>query len=137
MSKQRQLDQTLLGACVLRAGQAVARRDIENGRDPHVGPTRRETLRGIWQATHEGGKVAALIVMWALALDDLEQDELDVEEFAEWASEAPRTVYRRLSEFRQAWPEFEFPNELARALLAEAKRRGVKPDVSLLVPLGT
>lgn len=130
----RRLDQSLLEVCVMRAGQAVVREDLANGRDPHVPATRRETIRGIWRAAQEGGKVAALIVMWALALDELQVDELGHEAFAKWANESPRTMYRRLAEFRAAWPEYEDPTPLAKMLLVEARRRGVRPDVSLFVP---
>ena len=129
-----ELQQTLLAQCVLRAGRAHVERELADGRDPDRLPNRRETMRAVWRSIVDGSKVAALIVTWAMALDELGVDELRVEQFVAWSSESRATVHRRLHEFREAWPEHETPNELALLVLDEARARGTRPNVHALVP---
>jgi predicted secreted protein len=127
---------TLLAQCILRAVRAQAEDDIASGRDPSVPANRRELLRTSWKATRVGSNAATLTIEWALALDDLNVHELGIEAFGEYSSDSIRTVYRRLSEFRRCWPEYDVPNELARVVLAEARRREVRitPQLELVLP---
>jgi hypothetical protein len=84
--------------------------------------------------TPRAGRVTALIVMWAAALDDLEREELGAEEYAAWAAESRATVYRQLHDFRELWHD-ETPNRLARALLVAARASGEsRPSPMTLVP---
>lgn len=122
---------SLLGLCVVRAGEAHVRDELAAGRDPDKPPTKRETMRALWSSTGEASKVASVVVLWALALDELDVDELGPEAFSEWAAESRATVYRRLAEFRRLWPEYETPNELARQVVAAARARGGKFSPSL------
>lgn len=126
---------TLLGQCVLRAGAAIVRENIAAGRDPDVPATRREILKATWQSTHLGAAVATLVIEWALALDELGVDELPTEKFVVWSASSRRTVYRRLDDFRRVWPEPEHhtPNELARLVLDEARRRGERPSPQIVL----
>lgn len=124
---------TVLAQCVLRAGAAIVREDLAAGRDPDSPATRRESIRTIWRSTNEGSKVAALIVMWALALQDLGRDEIGVEEFAQWQAQSRMTAYRRLAEFRRLWPEYDTPNELARVLVRYAGDQQPSPMVAIPV----
>jgi hypothetical protein len=124
---------TILAQCVLRAGRAIADEHIAAGRDPHTPPTRREMAKAMWQSTRLGAAVASLIVEWALALDELELDELGIEQFATWSVASPRTAYRRLADFRRVWRDHDTPNELAALLLAEARRRGERPNPQLVL----
>jgi hypothetical protein len=88
------------------------------------------------KATPMASRVAAFVALWATALLDLDTDTLGPEAYARWAAESPRTVYRRLADFRELWPEYELPNELARLLADEAKRRGSRrADPSLALAL--
>jgi len=126
---------TLLAHCVLRAGAALVRDDLAAGREPARPPSRRETMRAMWRSTQDCSKVAPLIALWAMALLELERDELGVEEFAAWAAESNRTVYRRLAEFRRLWREYDTPNELARLVADAARRSGERPSPSIAVPI--
>jgi hypothetical protein len=127
---------TFLAQCILRAVRAQAGQDVADGRDPSVPSNRRELLRSSWKATRVGSNAATLTIEWALALDDLNVHDLGVEAFGEYSSDSIRTVYRRLSEFRRCWPEYELPNELARLVLAEARRRDIRitPQLELVLP---
>lgn len=113
---------SLLQLCLLRASLS------------HVkGDGRVASTFAVVKATPRASRVAAFVAMWAIALDDLEREELGVEEYAAWASESRATVYRRLSDFRELWPEYDTPNELAELLLEEARRSGSRPDPSMAV----
>lgn len=89
----RRAPRTLLEVCVARAGMA------------------------------KGARIAEFVITWAIATDALGH-EPTVEEVAEWWRErTPRTLYRRLHDFRAAFPEFGpdgFPTAFAAALLADA-----------------
>ncbi len=127
---------TFLAQCILRAVRAQAEDDIAAGRDPDAPATRRELLRTSWKATRVGSNAATLTIEWALALEDLNVHDLGPVAFGEYASDSIRTVYRRLAEFRRCWPEYELPNELARLVLAESRRREVRltPQLELVLP---
>ena len=124
---------TLLGQCILRAAAAIVNEDVAGGRDPNVPPSRRDKGRVMWKATHLGANVTAFVVEWAMALDELDVDELGLERFAGWSSLSRRTAYRRLDDFRRVWPEHDTPNELARLVLAEARRHGEQPSPRVLI----
>jgi hypothetical protein len=116
--------------------RAQAEQDIAAGRDPKVPANRRELLRTSWKATRVGSNAATLTIEWALALDELNVPELGTEDFGEYSSDSIRTVYRRLAEFRRCWPEYDTPNELARLVLAESRRRDARltPQLELVLP---
>ena len=124
---------TLLGQCILRAGRVFVDEQIAAGRDPEVPATRRDILRASWYSTKLGSAVTTLIVEWALALDELAVDELPTEKFVAWSASSRATVYRRLDDFRRVWPEHHTPNELARLVLDEARRRGERPSPQIVV----
>jgi hypothetical protein len=96
---------------------------------------------GRWQATRlavkvtpKASRLAGFIVLWALAIEDL-GPELGAEAFVEWSFESRATVYRRLADFRELFPEFETPTPIAVKLLEAARRRGegVSPGVPIAV----
>jgi hypothetical protein len=84
------------------------------------------------KVTPKASRVTALIVMWSLALADLERDSLGVEEYVAWAAESRATVHRHLRDFRELW-EQDTPNEIARALLRAAESQGSRPAHTTLV----
>jgi hypothetical protein len=133
---RRQLQETLLGVCTLRAAHVYGNELIERGRPADAPATRRETIHGVWRSTIVGSKVCALIVLWAIALNELDVDELRVEQFVEWSTDSRATVHRRLHEFRELFPEHETPNELARLVADEARRRreSPSPHVAIAIP---
>lgn len=91
--------------------------------------------RGIPKAS----RVGEFVAMWAIAKD--EHGVVTVEDVAKYWDEAPRTMYRRLSEFRDLWGivGLETPDPLADQLIAEYRRRQERiaaRDLAVLMTLG-
>lgn len=116
--------ETLLGHCLMRASLPNAK-----------GDGRLAATMAAVRATPRASRCAAFIALWATALLDRDVDSIGVEAYAEWAAESRATTYRRLADFRELWPEYDTPNELAAILAAEARRRGASradPSMALL-----
>ena len=90
-------------------------------------------LKASARATPLASRVSAFIVQWAIAMQLEGKDEYSITEYQRYWSENERKAYRLQAEFRDLWPEFETPNELARqiAKLTEAKLLD-KKDVATL-----
>ncbi|SRR6266496_515207 len=109
---------TILAHCIARA--VIADAGGEEAAQEKYGEEA-EALKGSkWKAfrvaakvTPRASRVAAFISLWGLALDDLDREELTVEEYAEWASEARATAFRRAADYRELWPDLDV-NELGR-----------------------
>src|SRR5436305_1224365 len=65
------------------------------------------------KATPLASRVAGFIVQWAIAMQIDEKDEYSITEYQRFWMENERKAYRLQAEFRELWPEFETPNELA------------------------
>jgi hypothetical protein len=68
-----------------------------------------------------GGRIAEFITEWEVAVRKT-GGPLTTDEVAAWWRQSRPTAYRRLGEFRQAWPELGahgFPHDLMRPLLDE------------------
>jgi hypothetical protein len=65
------------------------------------------------KVTNKASRVAAFIVMWAAAMRDEGVEEFSITEYQRYWNESERQAYRLQREFRELWPEFETPNELA------------------------
>jgi len=70
-------------------------------------------------------RVALFIGSWAAAMRTEGRDEYTITEYARFWNDTERHAYRLQREFRELWPEFETPNELACQIVAQA---GVKLD---------
>ncbi len=116
----------LLRQCVDRATQDVLYRELAPD-DASNG----DLAKALWLAIRRGSNAAALTVDWALALEELELEELGTERFVEWSKSSRRTVYRRLADFRAIFDTHDTPNALALQVLAEARRVGERPSVRL------
>jgi hypothetical protein len=89
------------------------------------------------KATPRASRVASFICMWALALDDLDRDEITVDEYAEWANESRATAFRRQAEYREMWADVEI-NELARRLrdyVRSHRELSRKPNSLMSIPV--
>jgi len=71
------------------------------------------------KATPKATRVAAFIVSWALAMHDEDADEYTITQFQRYWREGERQSYRAQKEFRELWPEFGTPNELARQIIKQ------------------
>ena len=61
-----------------------------------------------------------------------ERDEFSITEYERYWNEGERQTYRLQKEFRELWPEFETPNELASALVKYLDKKISRTDVATL-----
>lgn len=73
-------------------------------------------LRAAARVTPKASRVAAFIVMWAVAMKDEAVEELTISHYQRYWNLSERQAYREQSEFRDLWPELETPNEFGRQL---------------------
>jgi hypothetical protein len=111
---------TLLAHCVARA--IVAEQGGMEAAIDKYGP-QAERL-GKWAAikaavkvTPKASRVAAFVIMWAIGMREEARDEFSITEYQRFWNEGERQAYRLQVEFRELWPEFDTPNELARQLV--------------------
>lgn len=71
------------------------------------------------KATPKGSRVATFIVLWAVGMRDEGRDDFSITEYQRHWYENERRAYRLQKEFRELWPEYETPNELARMLVGQ------------------
>jgi hypothetical protein len=76
-----------------------------------------EALKTTARVTPKAGRVAGFIVMWAFGMRESASDTFSITEYQRYWHENERQAYRLQKEFRELWPEFETPNELARQLV--------------------
>lgn len=91
-------------------------------------------FRGGWR----GQQVAEFVTCWAIAEADLGRPVASMAEFLGWwqGAYAERTAYRRLEQFRELFPEHEWPREITAPLvaaIAERAERVTKPDPALMM----
>jgi hypothetical protein len=84
------------------------------------------------KVTPKASRVAAFIVMWAAAIMDEGADEFSITEYERYWHEGERQTYRLQNEFRQLWPEYETPNELARLVISQVDAKLTKRDIAAL-----
>jgi hypothetical protein len=97
---------TILAHCIARA--VVVEAGGEKAAEARYGANAEALKASKWQSfkvaakvTPRASRVAAFIALWGLALDELDRDELTVDEYAEWASEARATAFRRAADYRE------------------------------------
>jgi len=126
---------TILGHCIARAvigdegGLDAAK--AKYGDDAERWSTWSK-LRAVTKATPKASRVAGFIVCWTIAMQEEGLDSYSITEYQRYWNENERRAYRLQNEFRELWPEFETPNELAQAILRQAKERLTKRDVAKL-----
>ena len=91
-----------------------------------------EALRTAARVTPKASRVAAFIVCWALGMWDEKVDEFSITEYQRYWNESERQAYRVQNEFRDLWPEFDTPNELAAQVVVNFDARTTKRDVAKL-----
>jgi hypothetical protein len=114
---------SLLAHCVMRAMVERAGGWEKAAKRFEAGELRVNAWLGA-KATPKGSRVATFIVLWAAAMHAEGRDEFSITEYQRYWKENERKAYRLQKEFRELWPEFDTPNELARQLVRyiEAKK---------------
>jgi hypothetical protein len=80
-------------------------------------------------------RVAMFIGSWAAAMASEDRDEYTITEYARFWNEVEREAYRFQREFRELWPEYETPNELARKLLEQPDAKVGKAKDGTVTPV--
>jgi hypothetical protein len=91
-----------------------------------------QALKATAKVTPKASRVAAFIVCWAIAMRDEGVEEFSITEYQRYWSESERQAYRIQNEFRDLWPEFDTPNDLARQLVMQINARVAKKEVTKL-----
>jgi hypothetical protein len=115
----RKRQDSLLAHCIARAiiadagGESAARKKWGEGAEVLRAASRWEQMRLTVKATPKASRVAAFIVLWAWAMKDERRDGYSITEYQRYYNEGERQAYRSQAEFRDLWPEYETPDELA------------------------
>lgn len=84
------------------------------------------------KVTGKASRVSAFIVMWAAAMRDEGADEFSITEYQRYWNESERRAYRLQVEFRELWPEYETPNELAHRIVRHLDASLSRRDIATL-----
>lgn len=87
------------------------------------------------KVTPKASRVAGFIVLWAWAMKDGKRDSFTITEYQRYYCENERQVYRNQAEFRELWPEFETPDELARQVVPHLRSRKDTATLHMTVPV--
>lgn len=125
---------TLLGHCILRAMaqqegglDAVREKAARGERKPAWGAVRLTV-----KVTPKAMRVATFIVLWAVGMREAGQEEFSITEYMRRWDEDERQAYRVQAEFRELWPEFRTPDELARQIVKNLDGRMSRKDAAKL-----
>lgn len=132
-NKAKRLD-SLMGHCMMRAVMAA-----EGGAEAAAAkygadapPSKWAGVKAVARVTPKASRVAGFIVMWAVAMMEEGRDDYSITEYERYWNEGERQTYRLQKEFRELWPEFETPNELAREVVKHIDKKINKRDVPKL-----
>ena len=107
-------------------GAAALAREIPEEEKP-LSAMRQTKL--LLRAMPKAARVGEFIAMWAIA--KYQRGSVTVEDLVDYWEEPQRTMYRRLSEFRELWSPmgFETPDVIADQVIADYRRRQVQLTV--------
>jgi hypothetical protein len=87
------------------------------------------------KVTPKASRTAGFIILWAWAMKSEGRDSFSITEYQRYYNEGERQAYRSQSEFRELWPEFETPNELARQIVKHLDKRPGPGSLPTSVPV--
>jgi hypothetical protein len=91
-----------------------------------------EALKTAAKVTPKAARVGGFIIFWAVAMRIERREEFSITEYQRYWHEGERQTYRLQKEFRELWPEFETPNELARQIVKQVDAKLSKRDIASL-----
>jgi hypothetical protein len=91
-----------------------------------------KALKATAKVSPKAMRVATFIVCWGLAMWDEGVDEFSITEYQRYWNESERQAYRIQNDFRDLWPEFDTPNDLALQLVSQINARLAKKEVTKL-----
>jgi hypothetical protein len=126
--------ETVLGHCLFRA-MAEAEGGIAEVNARASAGERYSTfgaLRLSVRVSPKAMRVATFIVCWAVGMKMDEVDEYSIAQYQRFWRDNERQIYRVQKEFRELWPEFKTPNELARQIVKQVDARVTKKEAAKL-----
>ena len=132
---------SLLSHCMARAviadagGEAAAREKWGDDAAGARAMSKWQQMKLMTRLTPIASRTAGFIVLWAWAMKDEGKDGYSITEYQRYYNEGERQAYRSQSEFRELWPEFETPNELARQIVKHLDKRPNPLSVPTSVPV--
>lgn len=126
MSRKRKQD-TLLAHCIARAliddagGLEAAKEKYGDDTSTLAAQSKWRQVRLLLKVTPKASRVAGFIILWALAMKAEGRDAYTISEYQRYYNENERKAYRDQAEFRELWPEFETPNDLAGQILPQLR----------------
>jgi hypothetical protein len=125
---------TVLGHCLLRAMAAAEGGIAEINARVAAGErySKFGALRLSVRVSPKAMRVATFIVCWAIGMKADGVEEYSITEYQRFWKENERQTYRVQNEFRDLWPEFKTPNELAVQLVKQVDARIAKKDAAKL-----
>jgi hypothetical protein len=125
---------TVLGHCILRA-MAHAEGGIEEIKAREAAGERYSKFGALLLSVRVSPKamrVATFIVCWAIGMKMDDAEEYSITQYQRFWKENERQTYRVQNDFRELWPEFKTPNELARQIVKQVDGRIAKKDAAKL-----
>lgn len=124
---------TIIGHCLLRAVVASEGPEAAAAKyGPGATVSKWEAVKVLARVTPKASRVAEFIVLWAVAMRMEGRDSLTITEYERYWKDGERQAYRLQKEFRELWPEFETPNELARVIGKKIDEKMSKKDAMRL-----
>ena len=120
---------SLLAHCIARAviadagGEEAARAKWGDDASGVARMSRWQQVKLTTRVTPKAARTAGFIVLWAWAMKDEGKDAYSITEYQRYYHEGERQAYRSQSEFRELWPEFDTPNELASQVAKQLDKR--------------
>lgn len=135
VSKKPLKKDSLLSHCLARA--FVAEEGGEEAAATKYGAqaerlTKWTAVKAAVRLTPKASRVAAFVIMWAIAMREQGRDEFSITEYQRFWNEGERKAYRLQVEFRELWPEFDTPNELARQIVKHLDAKVAAKDAGSL-----
>ena len=132
---------SLLAHCIARAviaeagGEAAAREKWGDDAAGVSAMSRWQQIKLTTRVTPKASRTAGFIILWAWAMKDEGRDGFSITEYQRYYYEGERQTYRQQSEFRDLWPEFETPNELAAQIVKHLDKRPSPLSLPTSIPV--
>jgi hypothetical protein len=125
---------SLLAHCLERA--VIAEQGGREAAEARFGPkaerlSKWAAIRVAARVTPKASRVAGFVCLWAMAMRDESRDEFSITEYQRYWNESERQAYRLQADFRELWPEFETPNELALQIVSYLRKRNNESSSTL------
>jgi hypothetical protein len=91
-----------------------------------------DSLRLTVKVTPKAMRVATFIVFWGVGMQESGGRDFSITEYQRRWGDDERQAYRVQKEFRELWPEFDNPNDLARQFVGLLDGRMSKKDAARL-----